>query len=172
MAGIDFREVAARLPAIDFARKHLPMDRKGIRARCPWCTGSAHFNLAFFAKDGKAYCHKCHGNGDVVALAAQTWHVTQLDAARMLDDEFHLCIQPGMPAGEELRRRRLERERREAEAQAARAAGAAAAEELREAEAAVAMFTPADADNPATWAAIARFSRAQDTWHALREAAR
>lgn len=115
--GIEFREVAQRLTCEEFARRELPM--RGHRAKCPACDHPDHYNLAFL-RDGKAYCHKCHFVGDVVSLAAKTWHTSQIDAARTLNQEFHLGLSDGGPDPAILKQRQLER--------------AAAGEEQRERE--------------------------------------
>ena len=104
--GIEFREVAQRLTAEQFARAELPM--KGNRAKCPACDHPDHFNLAFL-RDGKAYCHKCHFVGDVVSLAAKTWHTSQMNAARTLNQEFHLGLSDGGPAPTILKQKQVER---------------------------------------------------------------
>lgn len=167
MPGIQFSEVAAKLSAERFARREMQM--RGGRARCPWCSdGSARHNLAFYARDGKCHCFRCGETSDVVGLAAQVWHVTQLDAARLLNEEFSLCIADSTPTDEQRQRRQNERKRREAAERAEREAWSAAADELREAEQAAAGLRIEDADNPATWAAVARMGAALDRWHAMR----
>lgn len=164
MAGVEFAEIAARLDCATFAAREMRVVRG--RAQCPF-HGGEHFNLQFFKRDGRCHCHVCHRTADVVQLAAAVWHVSQLDAARMLDDDFNLGVGAGMPTDEQRQRRQREREQREAAEQAARAEWGAAADELREAEQAAAGFTLADADNPATWAAVARMGAALDKWHAM-----
>ena len=163
MPGLDFADVAAALSCETFARRELRM--RGNRAQCPF-HGGEHFNLQFF-KDGRCYCHVCHKSADVVQLAACVWHTNQLDAARMLNDDFSLGLTGSTPTDEQRRQRDREREARAAAEQAARAEWCAAADDLREAEQATAGLTIEDADKPATWAAIARLGKAQDRWNAM-----
>jgi len=165
MPGLEFADVAAALSCETFARREMKVERR--RAVCPFHAGATHYNLAFY-RDGKCHCHKCGRTADVVQLAAAVWHVSQLDAARMLNDEYNLGLAGSTPTDEQRQRRQRERERRELEQRLERAAWSAAADELREAEQATAGFTLADADNPATWAAVARLGAAQDKWHAMR----
>ena len=91
MPGIEFKQVADRLTAEQFARNHLRL--RGNRAQCPF-HGGEHYNLQFF-RDGKCHCHVCHRGGDVVALAAATWGTTQAEAAALLNDEYHLGLNGG-----------------------------------------------------------------------------
>ena len=163
MPGIEFSEIAARLSAEDFARRELPM--KGNRAKCPFHNGE-HYNLQFF-RDGKCYCHVCHKGGDVVTLASSVWHVSQKDAAEMLNDEYMLGLDGQTPTDEQRQRRQQERDRREAEYQQEREAWAAAADELRSTETAAQGFTLRDAESEATWAAVAKLGAAQDRWAAM-----
>ena len=165
MAAIEFSDVAAALSCEQFARRELEM--RGRRAKCPWCANPEHYNLAFLP-DGRAYCHKCHKSGDVVTLAAQVWKVDQLTAARGLNDDFKLGLTASRPTDEQRRQRQRERDQREAEQQRQREEWARAADDLREAEQAADGLTLADADNPLTWAKVARLGRALDKWNALR----
>ena len=105
--GIEFREVAQRLTCEQFARSgELPV--KGNRAKCPACDHPDHYNLSFF-RDGRCRCFKCAFTGDVVQLAAVTWHVSRVDAARTLNQEFHLGLSDGGPDPAILKQRQLER---------------------------------------------------------------
>lgn len=167
MAGIEFADVAASLSCETFARRELRM--RGNRAQCPF-HGGEHFNLAFFP-DGKCYCHVCHKCGDVVTLAAATWHTNQRDAARMLNDEYRLGLSDDVSQDDLKRqreRRQRERDQREADERRQREAWSKAADDLREAEAAAERLTIADADKPGTWTIIARYVKALSTWEALR----
>lgn len=163
MPGIEFSDVAAALSCETFARRELRM--RGNRARCPF-HGGEHFNLAFFP-DGRCHCFKCNKTADVVQLAAVVWNTNQLDAARLLNDEYNLGLTGSTPTDEQRRQRQREREQREANEQREREEWAKAADDLREAEQAAAGFTIADANNPATWAAVARMGAAQDRWSAM-----
>ena len=167
MPGLEFADVAAALTAEQFARHEMQM--RGKRAKCPF-HGGEHYNLQFFS-DGKCYCHVCHKSADVVQLAAAVWHTNQLDAARLLNDDFNLGLTGSVPTDEQRRQRQRERDQREREAQRQREAWTAAADDLREAERVTDGLTLADADNPATWAAVARLGKAQDTWHAMQACA-
>lgn len=167
MAGIEFAELARALGCEEFARREMRM--RGKRAQCPF-HGGEHFNLQFF-DDGRCHCHVCHRTADVVQLAAAVWRTNQLDAARMLNDEFSLGLTDSTPTDEQRQRRQREREARAAAEQAERDEWGAAADSLREAERATAAFTAADADKPSTWAAVAQLGKAQDKWHALQACA-
>jgi hypothetical protein len=167
MPGLEFSDVAAALSCETFARRELRM--RGNRAQCPF-HGGEHYNLQFF-KDGRCYCHVCHKAADVVQLAACVWHTNQLDAARLLNDDYNLGLTDSTPTDEQRRQRDREREARAAAEQAARDEWGAAADDLREAEQATAALTAADADKPSTWAAVARLGKAQDRWHALQACA-
>ena len=113
MAGIEFKEIANRLTCEEFARRELPM--KGNRAKCPFHNGE-NYNLKFFP-DGKCYCHKCHKSGDVVTLAAATWHVSQMDAAQTLNRQYNLGVSDGGPDPAIMKQRQLEQAARDAERQ-------------------------------------------------------
>lgn len=162
MAAIEFRDVARLLTCEQFARSELPM--RSNRAKCPVCDRPDHYNLAFL-RDGKAYCHKCHFVGDVVTLAAKTWHTSQMDAAHALNREFHLGLEDEAVNAEELERRRRDRERardlqmlrRRAEA----AEWSAACDAELAARAAIERFTEADAETPAFELALKRLAAAQ-----------
>lgn len=161
MAGIEFRAIAEALTAEQFARRNLPM--RGNRAKCPF-HGGDNYNLQFF-RDGKCYCHVCHKAGDVVTLAAATWHTSQQDAARQLNDVYHLGVTAEtMTAGERDQRERARREARELQQQAKQAEAqewSAACAEERAAREAMARFTEADADKAEFDQALTRLCAAQ-----------
>lgn len=165
MPGIEFADVARALSCEEFARHEMHVKHR--RAVCPFHANAEHYNLAFYP-DGRCHCFACGRTADVVQLAAAVWHVSQLDAARLLNDSYNLGLTGSVPTDEQRRQRDREREARAAAEQAARDEWGAAADELREAEQAAAGFTLADADNPATWAAVARMGAALDKWHAMR----
>lgn len=164
MPGIEFSEIARLLSCEEFARHEMQL--RGKRAQCPF-HGGKNFNLAFYP-DGRCHCFSCGRTADVVQLAAAVWHTNQLDAARLLNDDYNLGLTGSVPTDEQRRQRQRERDRREADEQRQREQWARAADDLREAEQAAGQFTIADADNPSTWAAIARLSAAQDKWAAMR----
>lgn len=94
-----------------------------------------------------------------------------MDAARTLNDVFHLGLEAETVNAAELDRRRREREaarQAEAEAKAAEAKlYGAAADELRDAETALQRFETAPDWTPALTAAVKRLALAQDKWQNL-----
>lgn len=70
---------AAEMYGMEFGRNR--------RARCPW-HDDRRPDLAFY--DGRCYCHACHSGGDAIALTAQLYGLTPLDAARKLNADFRL----------------------------------------------------------------------------------
>ena len=158
MAGVDFSAIRDAMSAEQFARRELSM--KGRRARCPF-HGGTNFNLAFF-DDGKCHCYKCGAGGDVVQLAAATWGLDQLDAARLLADE--LGISAGDAGGswrDQRQRRQHERDQRGQEREQASRAWSRACNQEREARQRLAMFTAADADRPEFIKALRMLADAQ-----------
>lgn len=91
---------AAEMYGMEFGRNR--------RARCPWHDDKRP-DLAFY--DGRCYCHACHSGGDSVALTAQLYGLTPLEAAQKLNADFRLgadeksCAPPEGPSRAELRRR-------------------------------------------------------------------
>lgn len=159
MAGIEFAEVAARLPAIEFARAAgLPMVGRGdrVRARCPFGHDERRFNLAFLP-DGKSFCYSCGKPFDTVQLAARVWGMSQLDAARELNQAFHLGIADGTPSADERRQRQQARRTLEDQRREAARSWAAACEAEQETISAMERFKPDDVGTPAhekAWAAF------------------
>lgn len=168
MPGIDFDAVSSALSCRDFAESEMELNRAG-RARCPFHDG-ASFNLAFMP-DGRCYCHACHRAGNSVQLAAAVWHLSELDAARELNERFRLGITTErLPASERARRdaeRAAERARKAEELKRERAAWGRAADNLRDAERDLWRYHIGDADKPEFCVALLRFSIAQDCWHNL-----
>lgn len=156
--GIEFSDVARLLTCEQFARRELRM--RGNRAQCPF-HGGERYNLAFY-RDGKCYCHVCHKVADVVGLAAATWHTNQMDAARLLNDEYRLGLSGSVPTDEQRRRRDREREAHERAALDEREQFKQAFDELFEARANIEKFTIADAEKPEFQAALIRLGKAQD----------
>lgn len=66
----------------------LEFGRSG-RARCPWHADHKP-DLAFYGDGARCYCHACHCGGDSIALTAQIFGLSALDAARKLNADFHL----------------------------------------------------------------------------------
>lgn len=158
MPGIEFKQVADRLTAEQFARNHLRL--RGNRAQCPF-HGGEHYNLQFF-RDGKCHCHVCHRGGDVVALAAATWGTTQAEAAALLNDEYHLGLNGGgRPSAAVLEARQRERQERDHQRDEQRERWGAACDREREARQLLERFTAADADKPEFNQALARMVAAQ-----------
>ena len=157
MAGIEFRLLAQRLSCEEFARRELRM--RGKRAQCPFHHGQ-NYNLAF-NRDGTCHCFVCGRTADVVMLASVTWRTSQMDAARMLNDDFNLGLTAEMPTDEQRRRRQQERDRREAEQREQREAWARACDDEREALTKLARFTAADADKPEFDQALRQMAAAQ-----------
>ena len=60
------------------------------RACCPW-HDDTHPDLSFY-DNGSCYCHACHQGGDSIALTAQIFGLSMLDAARKLNDDFNLGV--------------------------------------------------------------------------------
>ena len=173
MAGIEFKDLARLLTCRELAETE-GMKLRGGRAQCPF-HGGEHFNLAFL-RDGHCHCHVCGRTADVVQLASALWRMNQRDAAAELNARFKLGLTgETMTPAERERREQARREARDLQAlvkQAEAQKWSAAADELREAERAAAQFTMKDADNAATWAAVARLGKAQDTWNAMQAAGR
>ena len=61
------------------------------RACCPWHQDT-HPDLAFYDDGTRCYCHACHAGGDSIALAAQLFGLSPLDAARKLNADFRLNV--------------------------------------------------------------------------------
>lgn len=81
------------------------------RALCPWHDDHTP-DLAFY--DARCYCHACHNGGDAVALTAQLYNMTMLEAAQKVNSDFQLGLDadtPTMQTGiSEAQRRQRERE--------------------------------------------------------------
>lgn len=66
----------------------LEFGRNG-RALCPW-HADKHPDLTFYNGGARCYCHACHNGGDAIALTAQLFSLTPLEAARKLNEDFSL----------------------------------------------------------------------------------
>lgn len=66
----------------------LEFGRNG-RALCPWHADHRP-DLAFYGDGARCYCHACHCGGDSIALTAQIFGLSPLDAARKLNADFRL----------------------------------------------------------------------------------
>ena len=169
LGGIEFKDVARLLTCEQFAEAE-GMKMRGRRTVCPFHAGADGYNLAFNS-DGTCHCFRCNVTRDVVALAAAVWRMNQRDAAVELNQRFNLGLTGERLTAADLARRDAERRRqralRDAEKQAETREWSTVADTLREAEYAAACFTIEDAEKPATWAAIARWARAQEKWFAM-----
>lgn len=109
-----FDAVHSRVSAMDAARFYgLRFGRSG-RAVCPWHDDSRP-DLAFYDDGARCYCFACHNGGDAIALTAQLFALTPLEAARKLGKDFALDVDDRgytPPAGpSKAEQRRAERER-------------------------------------------------------------
>lgn len=66
----------------------LEFGRNG-RARCPWHADHKP-DLAFYGDGARCYCHACHCGGDSIALTAQLFGLSALEAARKLNADFRI----------------------------------------------------------------------------------
>lgn len=84
------------------------------RACCPWHDDS-HPDLAFYG-NGSCYCHACHNGGDSIALTAQIFGLSMIDAARKLNDDFNLGVnlhgQSSLAVKNQIEQRRIEKEKK------------------------------------------------------------
>lgn len=84
-----FAAVRNAVTAEEAARAYgLAFGRNG-RALCPW-HADTHPDLAFYDGGARCYCHACHNGGDAIALTAQLFSLSPLDAARKLNADFRL----------------------------------------------------------------------------------
>ena len=134
---IEFKDVARALSCKEFAAAELTVNRSG-RVPCPF-HGGTHGNLAVydFDRGGRCHCFQCGRTADVVQLAAAVWHVSQVEAAEMLNERFCLGLDDAKATAEDRERWRQDRQRREDRHQAAEDALAEAEDEARRAWAAV-----------------------------------
>lgn len=160
MAGIEFKEIAARLPAAEFARHYLPM--RGNRAKCPFNPDEQRYNVSF-TRDGRAYCHACQRAKDVVQLAAATWGVSQIDAAKELNQVFNLGVMDSTPTEEEKQRRLQIREDAETKRREKARKWARACEDEQLADAVMLAFREEDVGKPEFEQTWKRFCAAKRT---------
>ena len=89
--GTLFDEVRSRVTALDAARMYgLEFDRSGRRARCIWHSPDRHPSLSF--KDGYCRCFACNNGGSSIDLVAKLFGLSALDAAKRLNEDFHLWL--------------------------------------------------------------------------------
>ena len=94
-----YEAIAERVTAKEAAALY-GLKFRGGRAVCPW-HNDHHPDLAFY--DSHCFCHACHNGGDAVALTAQLFNVSMLDAAARLNKDFNLKLNlntPTIPTGQ------------------------------------------------------------------------
>ena len=95
--------------ALEVAQAYGLIFGRNNRARCPW-HDDRHPDLAFYDGGKRCYCHACHAGGDSIALTAQLFGLSPLEAARKLNADFHLVADereyapPSEPSKAEQRR--------------------------------------------------------------------
>ena len=105
--GMLFDAVRERVTALE-AAKYYGLDFRGKRAKCPW-TPEHRFNLSFLP-DGRCNCFACHSGGSAIDLTAQLFSLTLPDAAKKLNEDFHLGIDEAGPPPPDLIQRQKQRE--------------------------------------------------------------
>lgn len=173
MAGISFKAVRDAV-SVERLALHEGMTTRGGRIRCPFCgPGASRYNFKL-NRDGSAYCFSCHKAVDAIDTAAHIWGMSKADAAKELNDIFHLGIEAEAVDAATLDRRRHQREAaRLAEAEARAAEGKAwadACEAERAAQQAIERFTMAEAGTPAFDQALRRLCEAQQRCDVLQAA--
>lgn len=91
--------VADAVTARDAAERYGLRFGRNSRAVCPW-HDDRHPDLTFY--DSHCFCHACHNGGDSVALVAQIFSLSMLDAAAKLNTDFNLKLDlkaPEIPTG-------------------------------------------------------------------------
>lgn len=106
-----FDEIKERVTAREAAQMYNVRFR-GNRACCPWHEDN-HPDLAFY-DNGTCYCHACHNGGDAIALTAQIFGLSMIEAARKINADFRLGIDTEKPVSV-IVRNQLEQRRRERE---------------------------------------------------------
>lgn len=108
-----FDAIKERVTARDAAEAYNLHFGHNRRARCPWHDDD-HPDLAFY-DNGTCYCHACHRGGDAVALTAQIFGLSMIEAAKKLNTDFHLGLDAGKPVSvivrKQIEQRRQEREK-------------------------------------------------------------
>lgn len=112
-----FDAIRDRVTAREAAQVYgLQFGRNG-RALCPW-HDDRHPDLAFYGNH--CYCHACHEGGDAVALTAQVFGLSMIEAARKINADFRLDLtddnmpddQPRVNRAEEQRKAKAEFQQR------------------------------------------------------------
>jgi len=60
------------------------------RAFCPWHDDGKHPALGFYDNDRKCHCFVCGNGGNAIGLTAQILGISYYDAAKQLQQDFHL----------------------------------------------------------------------------------
>lgn len=108
-----FDAIRERVTARDAAEMYGLHFGRNRRARCPWHADD-NPDLTFY-ENGTCYCHACHNGGDAVALTAQIFGLSMIEAAKKLNTDFHLGLDAGKPVSvivrNQIEQRRQEREK-------------------------------------------------------------
>ena len=104
-----FRDVRDGVSAEDAAKFYdLEFDESGRHARCCFHSPDRHPSMSF--RNGRFHCWSCNQHGDSIDLVAQVFQISPFEAAKRLNEDFHLGLDLDRPPDpEELR----ERKRRE-----------------------------------------------------------
>lgn len=103
-----FVEVHDKVTALEAAQAYGMRFGRNGRAVCPWHSDT-HPDLKFLGVNGaRCYCHACHEGGDSIALTAQLFGLSTLDAARKLNDDFKLGIDAGAQPSSKVAIRKLQ----------------------------------------------------------------
>ena len=108
-----FDAIRERVTARDAAEVYGLYFGRNRRARCPWHDDD-NPDLTFYA-NGTCYCHACHNGGDAVALTAQIFGLSMIEAAKKVNADFHLGLDAEKPVSvivrNQIEQRRQEREK-------------------------------------------------------------
>lgn len=86
-----FDSVRTAVTARQAAERYgLQFDRAGRRARCIWHSPDRHPSLSF--KGGYCRCFACNNGGSSIDLVAKLFGLSALDAAKRLNEDFHLGL--------------------------------------------------------------------------------
>lgn len=107
-----FRDVRDEVSAEDAAKFYdLEFDESGRHARCCFHTPDRHPSMAF--RNGRFHCWSCNRHGDSIDLVVQLFQISPLEAAKRLNEDFHLGLDLDRPPDpEELRERKRTQEAR------------------------------------------------------------
>ncbi|MCC8024879.1 MAG: CHC2 zinc finger domain-containing protein [Clostridium sp.] len=100
-----FSEVKERITAIAVAEFYgLKVTKKGM-ACCPF-HNDRHPSMKI---DRFYYCFACGAKGDAINYVADTYGLSQYDAARKIADDFHIHLESGTEKNDKARARALEK---------------------------------------------------------------